>query len=215
MAWTLSWIDTNAVARMGVDIEDNAIIGCGIGGGATQIDPKKLPGGCASWPKIYADNACTLRPDLSLLIVGSWELVDHRVNGRKMSPGRDSYRTYLFGQLDLAHAVLTPRGIPLVIAITPCFDVPIRSDTDYARQQDDPTRVDWLNQVWRDYAAAHPDVKLIDMHNFLCGDGHIRDTIDGVKMRVDGMHFTPAGALVMWKWLAPQVEAIARTAPRA
>jgi hypothetical protein len=73
--------------------------------------------------------------------------------------------------------------------------------------------VQWLNDVWRRYAADHLDVTLLDLDAHACPNGAYTDTIDGVTMRTDGVHFTLPGARLLWKWLGPEVLRIARAVP--
>jgi lysophospholipase L1-like esterase len=60
------------------------------------------------------------------------------------------------------------------------------------------------------------DVDLMDLHGRLCASG-FTESIDGIKLRTDGLHFSPAGARFVWQWLAPQLEssALASTVPPA
>jgi len=210
VGWTLAWIDTTPVARMGVDIETTAIIGCGIGGGSDDNGGTTLQaGGCKTWPDVYRQNMKTANPDLVLLVAGSWELISHKVDGVEMGPGDPAYHDYLFRQLDEARQILTSKGARLVIALTPCFDRPVQSDSDPSRQQDDPARISWLNGVWTQFAAAHPsDVSTIQYGGLLCPGGTAHDTINGVQVRKDGMHFTNDGAIMTWSWIIPKLAAI-------
>ena len=77
----------------------------------------------------------------------------------------------------------------------------------------DPARVQWLNDVWRRYAADRPDVSILDLDAHTCPGGTYATTIDGVTMRTDGVHFTLPGARLLWKWLGPAVLRIGRSGP--
>ncbi len=218
VGWTIAYVHPDAfdaVARMGIDLHNTAIIGCGIGGGSDAGGGgTSVPQGCKVWPDVYRKNVQIARPDISLLLTGAWELVTHKVNGIEMMPGLPAYRDYLFHRLDLARSILTANGAHLVIGLTPCFDRPVMADTDTARQQNDIARLTWLDGVWTDYAQAHPaDVSVVDLRAFICPVGTVRDTIDGVLLRSDGMHFTDPGAVVLWKWLTPQLQTIASEYP--
>ena len=79
----------------------------------------------------------------------------------------------------------------------------------------DPARVQWLNDVWRRWAADHPDVTLLDLDAHACPGGKYAATIDGVTMRTDGVHFTLPGARLLWKWLGPAVLDIEHGRPPA
>ena len=45
---------------------------------------------------------------------------------------------------------------------------------------------------------------VIDLNKFICMDGDPIQRGD-VKLRFDGLHFTPEGAALVWKWLGPQL----------
>jgi lysophospholipase L1-like esterase len=69
-----------------------------------------------------------------------------------------------------------------------------------------------MNQVLGRFVAAHADrVVLLDLKTFLCPDGRYADRLHGVKMRSDGVHFTPDGAKLVWRWMAPQLRRLAQS----
>ena len=87
-----------------------------------------------------------------------------------------------------------------MILTTPCFSPTTRELGAFGEAaRADPARVQWLNDVWRRYAADHPDVTLLDLDAHACPGGKYAATIDGVPMRTDGVHFTLA-------WRATAVE---------
>ncbi len=79
-------------------------------------------------------------------------------------------------------------------------------------EQETYRRINALNDLYRRFAAAHPDeVTLIDLNHFACPEDRFTDVvINGVKMRDDGLHFTPQGSTVVANWLAPQLLQIVR-----
>ena len=74
----------------------------------------------------------------------------------------------------------------------------------------DPRRVNGFNTVLARYAADHDGVTVIDAHGYLCPHGRYRALLHGHTIRFDGVHFSPDGAIEVWKWLAPQLLALAR-----
>ena len=76
--------------------------------------------------------------------------------------------------------------------------------------RNDPARVAWLNQVLARFVAARRDrVVLLDLHGLLCPGGRYRDRLDGRQVRDDGVHFSPDGADLVWRWLSPQLRRLA------
>ena len=51
----------------------------------------------------------------------------------------------------------------------------------------------------RNVIGKRPDVTVLDLNKKLCPDGGYTNKIDGVKMRIDGVHPTPEAV----KWLTP------------
>ena len=71
-----------------------------------------------------------------------------------------------------------------------------------------------MNAVIRAVARARPKVvRIVDLAGFLCPDGHAREHIGGVTLRVDGVHFTRGGARIVAQWLAPRLEALIPAGP--
>ena len=143
-------------------------------------------------------------PEVSVLMIGAWEVFDRVVDGHTLRVGTPELERYLLSELDVAAGRLTAGGVPLILLSTPCFDEP---DTDLAGMsagRNDQSRADWLNRVWRSYADDHKStVRFVDFGKIVCPGGEPRQTVDGKTFRYDGVHFTDAGAKYVWKWLAP------------
>jgi peptidoglycan/LPS O-acetylase OafA/YrhL len=166
---------------------------------------------CHDWPQEYAKGVRAYHPDLSLLLIGGWEVFDREIDGKILRVGTAPMESELRKALDRARKVLTANGARLVILTTPCFSPTTRELGEFGEAaRADPTRVQWLNEVWRRYVADHPDVSLLDLDAHACPGGTYAPTIDGVPMRTDGVHFTLEGARLLWKWLGPAVLRLAR-----
>ena len=54
--------------------------------------------------------------------------------------------------------------------------------------------------------ASGQGLLLADMNHFVCPEGKFTDiSIDGVRLREDGGHFTEAGSVPVARWLVPQI----------
>ena len=168
---------------------------------------------CAEWADRYAAGVKKYRPQVATLLLGGWELFDRRVNGQTRRVGTPAMEQYLRTELDRARTILTSGGASLALLTTPCLSVATRDLGAWGEaERSDPKRIQWLNHVWARYAADHPtDVHLLDLAAIACPGGKYAAQIDGVTMRTDGEHFTPEGARVIWRWLAPQLHRIAKT----
>jgi lysophospholipase L1-like esterase len=97
---------------------------------------------------------------------------------------------------------------PVALVTVGCHQVPDSGLSPDPAIINDETRVRWVNGVLGRYAARHR-LPLLDLHGFLCADGY-HATRDGVTLRSDGLHFSPSGAAVVWRWLGPQLQRLAR-----
>ncbi len=193
------------------------IIGCGIvtgtpsSGGIAGTNQDH----CAEWADRYAAGVKKYRPQVATLLIGGWEMFDRTVNGQNLRVGTPAMEQYLRTELDRARTILTAGGASLALLTTPCVSVAKRDLGAWGEaERSDPKRVRWLNQVWARYAADHPaDVHLLDLDAVACPNGKFAATIDGVTMRTDGEHFTPEGAQLIWRWLAPRLHRISKMAP--
>jgi len=189
-----------------------ARVGCGLltGTPVSGDTPGESQEECHDWPKKYAEGVKAYRPDLSLLLIGGWEVFDREIDGTTVRVGTPAMEKVLRKALDKAKRILTADGARLAILTTPCFSPTTRELGEFGEAaRADPARVQWLNDVWRRYATDHPDVTLLDLNAHACPGGKYATAIDGVPMRTDGVHFTLPGARLMWKWLGPAVLDIA------
>ncbi len=196
-------------------VRDSALIGCGIVTGTPSsngVDGQSQDQ-CGTWPERYAEGVRKYKPQVTALLLGGWEVFDRTVDGKVLKNGTPEAEAYLDNRLDEATRVLTSGGAPLVLLTTPCFEVAQRDLGQFGeKERADPRRVDWLNGVWRRYAATHPtNVRLFDLNAVACPNGKYAESIDGLKMRTDGQHFSPEGGRVVWESLAPALHALAIT----
>jgi hypothetical protein len=110
-------------------------------------------------------------PSVAVVLVGAWDVVDHRIDGNILPVGSDAWVLYMTHQLDTATEVLSARGARVVLMTSPCF-VPTDSGLGGIPERSDAARVHNLNDTLRAYAKTHPArVSLVDLHGFLCPKG--------------------------------------------
>jgi len=197
----------------GMTLGGDPDIGCGVarapivlGGSAQPVDPK-----CTTWPTRWREKAAQFHADVGLLVVGGWEVFDRQVDGRVLRAGTPEYERYLDGELQLAYDTLAPSSRHVAVLNVPCYHQPETGlDKSLAETRNDPARGAWLNQVLGRFVAAHADrAVLIDIKRFLCPNGSYVDTMQGVKVRYDGVHFSKEGTRLAWRWLGPQLRRLA------
>jgi lysophospholipase L1-like esterase len=77
--------------------------------------------------------------------------------------------------------------------------------------EDTAARVNAWNGLLR-AAAARAHAMVLDLNKEACPNGTFTWTVDGVRIRSDGLHFTPAGVrAILAPWLLPKLAAAAVT----
>lgn len=202
----------------GLAIKTAAIIGCGVARGSlVPIDRPPPPPReqCETWPERWQAAIQQFDPDVSVVQIGAWEIIDREVDGELLQVGTEEYADYLWSELELGHRILTQDGRPMVLLTSACFKVTKPGTPSDWAERDDTSRVDWLNSVLTDFAAAHDNVTLIDLHAKVCPDGTYVGELNGVELYEDGTHYTKDGAPVIWAWLTPQLKQFGPAQPAA
>jgi len=191
-----------------VQIRTEATLGCGLTGGTVHSEGNDLPtrDECAGWPLRWRKTVDEYQPSVAVVLVGAWDVVDHRIDGDLLTVGTDAWVVYMTHQLDVATEVLSARGARVVLMTSPCFAQPDSGLAGFP-ERSEAARVCDLNDVLRRYAKSRrARVSLVDLHGFLCPKGEYTSTVAGVNARdPDGTHLSPEGARVVWRWLSGQL----------
>ncbi|MGE3619375.1 MAG: acyltransferase family protein [Acidimicrobiia bacterium] len=166
---------------------------------------------CFDWPDRWARAAAASRPDVALVLVGTWEVVDVDLDGvGRTHVGDPAYDALLRDRLELAVGRLQEAGAGrVVLATTPVVGRGAQGDA-WARRDlgdDHPARVAAFNAVVRAVAAAHPEVGLVDYGGWV-------DALDDAErdaLLPDGVHPTAESTAQVWeRFLGPAVLDAAR-----
>jgi hypothetical protein len=214
VAWV---IGTYLPAHPGLWTSVRAIQGCGI---ATLPDILQLGAphtnypGCTSWPKRWQRAVDRDRPDVALLELNRWELMDRRYQGRYQHVGEPDYDAYLTRQLNTAIDIAGSRGAAVVL-LTAAYTHRAEQPDGSLYPEDQPQRVDAWNNLLRTVAAERPDrVSVLDIGPLVCPGGKFTWRIDGMRVRSDGLHYTPAAVQrLIAPWLLPKLARIAEDGP--
>ena len=211
---SVSWsLGTYLPAQPGLKITVRAIQGCGIarlpeilirGQGQTNYDE------CPTWDDRWRKVVRNDDPDVAVILLDRWELADRRLGTEFRHVGDPAYDLYLAYELELAISIAGGRGAHVVLLTAPYTRRAERPDGGLY-DEDLPERVDAWNRLLRDVAARHPtNVTVLDLNRVVCPDGEFTWSIDGLRVRTDGLHFTErAVQRLIAPWLLPQVAAIA------
>jgi peptidoglycan/LPS O-acetylase OafA/YrhL len=217
---SISWvIGTYLPAHPGMWTSDRAIQGCGIATLPAILQlgtPHTNYPGCTSWQKRWQKGVDKDQPDVAVIELNRWELMDRQYQGRYQHVGDPAYDQYLTGQLERAIDVAGSRGAAVVL-LTAAYTRRAEKPDGSLYPEDQPTRVDAWNSLLRAIAARHRDtVTLLDLNPIVCPNGKFTWKVGGLRVRSDGLHYTPAAVKrIIAPWLLPKLAAVANgTYPR-
>ncbi|HEY7173680.1 MAG TPA: acyltransferase family protein, partial [Micromonosporaceae bacterium] len=211
---SVSWtIGTYLPSHPGLWVKTRAIEGCGI---ATLPDilelgtPHTNYPGCTKWPTRWQNYVNEDDPDVSVILLNRWELMDRKLNGTYQHVGDPQYNAYLLGQLDKAVTIAGSKGAAVVL-LTAAYTHRAEKPDGSLYPEDDPARIDAWNQLLVQEQAKHPHtVTILNLNKLVCPNGKFTWDIGNLKIRSDGLHFTPAGVQqIIAPWLLPKLAAIA------
>jgi hypothetical protein len=185
----------------GLSFTNYTTIGCGVARGGPYRyfgDTLNQKPECDAWPSRWAQRINHDRPDVVLLIIGRWEIVDRMHEGRWTHIGEPAYDSYLRGELGRALDILGSTGARVVFTTEPYNRRGERPDGSLY-PEDDPDRVDDWNALLRRVVLQRPNVRLLDLNKKLGPNGGYTTKVDGIRMRSDGVHPTPEAV----EWLTP------------
>ena len=198
IAWTLM---RYLPQTPGLDFADYTTIGCGIARGGPyeyvgqELDQKPE---CDAWPSRWAQRITHERPDVVLMIVGRWEVVDRMNEGRWTHIGEPAYDAYLRGELNRALDILGSTGARIVVTTEP-YNRRAEKPDGSLYPEDQPKRVEHWNALLRSVVAQRPNASLLDLNEKLSPNGYYQAKVNGIRVRSDGVHPTPEAV----EWLTP------------
>ncbi len=165
---------------------------------------------CQAWYDRWQSELKAAVPSVAVLPSSQWLLFDPIVDGRTLTLGSPEWATWLTGMYDAYVDPMKAQAPHVVLVNQPCYRIYDDGKSPYPRTINDDSRVATYNAFLTSYAAAR-GLPLLDLNSWLCGPGKDPEWIDGVKTRVEGLHFTYEGAQLVWNWLAPQLEQVSTT----
>jgi len=189
--------------------------GCTIAGGTPVVGRKPIEvAECPPWPQVYREARDTFRPDVVVLMTGTTEVFDREVDGRYLRVGGVGLERHLRQRLERLRRLVTRDGRQLVLLTVPCAEPDQARGAAFATTRGDHARVAWVNRIWRDFAAAHPDsVRVADLDAVLCPGGVAHAAFGTYEFRPNGVNLSPTGAVAVWGWIAPIARAAAGQPP--
>ena len=200
----------------GLALHNGAIVGCGIAVGRAVRSVGQVgdvPPPCLLWEQTWRASIEEVRPAVTVILVGRWELLDRQLDGRWQHIGQPAFDQYLSTQLDRAIAIAASGGGAVVLCTVPYFQGAERPEGGIW-PENDPARADRFNVLVRAALARHPSVVAFDLNALVSPHGRFASVIDGRAIRSDdGVHFSPdGGAFVATRLLPVLLAAAGRSA---
>jgi peptidoglycan/LPS O-acetylase OafA/YrhL len=199
-------LKVDAHLRWGVEPQfSHAALGC-------DLDPNLLnnlqgvvarsTGGCRRWPTRWAEFVAAEKPEVVGIVLGRWEALDHRYNGRWTHLGNADYDAHVTAQLTRATEITSANGATVLLFTMPYID-PAKALDGSTWPENEPARIDSYNRIVRAVAAKNPTtVKVVDLNAMLGPNHRYTSSVDGITMRWDdGVHVTDEAGL----WLRPKI----------
>ncbi|MFX4287000.1 acyltransferase family protein [Janibacter sp. G349] len=209
----------------GVTMTNLSRIGCDLVDAPLLADGSPMPEdeSCDEWRRDWPQQVEEAGATDLLVLPGPQLIGEHEVDGRTVGSRSDEHAALVTETLDEIERRAHEAGVTHVqVATMPCREVdPDKLDPSlrqFAGPISDPANVGWVNDVVRDWARGEGgsrgtkgvDRQVLDLWEPLCGDGY-REEIKGVPLYSDTVHFSPAGAAMVWTWLTPRVVEASRS----
>jgi peptidoglycan/LPS O-acetylase OafA/YrhL len=189
--------------------------GCGlITGVPTLPDGEPIPWGrdCSDGTEPYLTSQIAEQAPQTVLWLSTWETADRLVGGRLYRFGNKAADEMVLDRLEESRTLITANGARLVLLTNPPRAE--RAET-YVRDAEDDRKIVHLNELFGEFAAAHPDsVSVVDLAEIVCPGGPpCPEEVEGVTLRPrDGGHYEGEGP----RWLAPRLlDAVTRASTRS
>jgi len=189
------------------DVQAFAKLGCPITPGLTiDVDssrPRPVDAECIDWVQLWPQYVQILEPDIVAVMVGAWEVFDHRIDGLDVRFESPTWRSVTRAALSAAVTAASTTDVPVVL-----LDVPCMRGAQGSMARADPRRTIALNELLAEVAADRDNVSIAPLSDAICPSGTSDLVINGVPARYDGVHYTRAGAALVWPWLLDELDRV-------
>jgi peptidoglycan/LPS O-acetylase OafA/YrhL len=202
--------------KLNVSVSNDGILGCGLlRGGQIWVDGSwsNVGANCQQWPTRWAYDVGFSKPQVVIVLTGTWDAFDRRINGRFIPYGSPEADQMLLQDMHDSLNVLSARGAQVVYLTAPYIvkENDPNPPSQYRSAFDRP-RVDHFNQLLQQAVGSDPRAEIVDLNKFLAPGGQMAHLRDGKPFQDDGVHFGPEGALATADWLGPSIDSAAAAA---
>jgi peptidoglycan/LPS O-acetylase OafA/YrhL len=159
-----------------------------------------------SWRQSVVDDD----PDVVVIGVSSWDVLDVDVNGLILELGSEVHTEMLVESWQDNLDAVTSTGAAVLVVGLPCLALDNAPDST-AAQRVDPARTAFVNRTIAGVVDSYQgqaysgQVRWVELRDLTCPDGQYRETLRGVRQHRDGIHFADEAIPVVWEWLIEPV----------
>ncbi|HTN99837.1 MAG TPA: acyltransferase, partial [Microthrixaceae bacterium] len=197
-----SAMQQSEVTQLG-DAGGDVALGCGVSRfQMLKVEVTRAPSDeCASWQPRWAKVVAEMKPDISQLITGAWEVPDAQLPGSNewTSIGNPQADEFIHSELLAAVDTLSSAGGMVLLVLWPQY-APWTDDKGIPAlaAQHEPARLERLHQIMREVAGERPaTTRLLDLPEYL-GPERLADQAlrpDGIHISLEKMREIYAGGL--------------------
>ncbi len=186
-----------------VTVAPRAMPACPLDDGAGRIRDtggvNQVRADCMRWPKFWSEDVRAFRPDVVLMAFHGPVPEASDVGGQWRSPCSPEFHDHYLALVKQAVDILSSAGAVVFVAPSAYARFP------FLDLQDQDGRVDCMTGVYEEAIAAKPAARRLMLDRYVCPDHQCRDTIDGVTIRPDGIHYDRGGAPLIARWILTQM----------
>ena len=193
--------NVQAFARLGCSISAGNPLDAGSDVGIIQGEM------CDVWRTEWAEAVEQVDPDVTVLMVGAWEVLDRIIDGVAVRFPDPAWFDVVTAGVRESIEIAGANGNLVTLLAVPCM----RQAPDTVLQtlaRNDPERVAAFNEILRQEAARSSNIHVLELNELLCPQGTYLETVDGALLRYDGVHVTTEGSNYVWAWLLDELGAL-------
>jgi peptidoglycan/LPS O-acetylase OafA/YrhL len=190
-------------------LTNGSVEGCGLvddGRIVTSAHFRRAFGNCQGWSQQWAASAREARAQISLVVLGAWDVFDLDRDEGRLAFGSPQHDAYLTQRLQEGIAALKGAGSQVALLEVPCYEPVDGGGLIALPERGDHRRTEHLNQLLRQAAAADPaHVTFVSGPREWCTDHTIATDLG---YRWDGVHYYRPGAKLVFDTIAAQLLAM-------
>ncbi len=181
-----------------LEVHAYAALGCGVTlSERVRSDGSAMPSApdyCSEVLDGWSDAARNTEPDVVLVMLGAWEILDHRVGDQVLAFPSPDWTSYVRQSLERALSTIETPDRTVALMRVPCMH-PVDADT---ADRSDSDRVAAFNRILEDLSEERRNTVTVGLDEVLCPGGV---PLGGTDIRYDGVHVTNQGAAIVWDWI--------------